>query len=485
VPAATIHDQLRAGQAVNLARAEVTGTLDLTDLGHITVALRCQQCRFDGNVVLTDVVFDRAVDVSGSTFLAPFVAIGADFQAPFTAATGTAVPRTVFNASVVISQATFEDQASFDGAVFNAAFDATEARFRETASFDAADFVVAAYFPRATFGGLALFSGAPEPPLQPVGGATVAGAFQQGASFVGALFSAPAVFRQRVFHGPAAFDGAVLSDADFTLARFDDMARFGGASAGSLEMRAATANQPLDLSQALATKDVDLDGVLFVHGADLSNLTVKGTLSLNDIHVSGQLFTNRLGAGSLVMAVPDVSSVASRVEKERTLELIEASATKLDNLSRANDARYELLNLQGGDLSGFPWLWDRVVYRGICGYLVRPLRPLAAITLILVAGTIVRLLARRRSRPGPGARRGARVSAFVAITMHEGSRALGAIFRRKPEVAEPTGEDARPYLIASLAWTEWLLQKMLLVVFILCLGNANATLRQIIDSLRR
>ena len=60
-----------------------------------------------------------------------------------------------------------------------------------------------------------------------------------------------------------------------------------------------------------------------------------------------------------------------------------------------------------------------------------------------------------------------------------------AALRPKPNIPSPVGETTvEPYIIAGLRLTEYLASKLLIVVFFLSLGNYNATLRDVLGSVK-
>jgi len=62
-------------------------------------------------------------------------------------------------------------------------------------------------------------------------------------------------------------------------------------------------------------------------------------------------------------------------------------------------------------------------------------------------------------------------------------RALSAALNPKPPQPEIEETAGRTYAIATLLWSEYLTQKLLVVVFLISLGNANPTIREIITSI--
>lgn len=102
----------------------------------------------------------------------------------------------------------------FQGAIFGARFVANQATFVQDAGFDGATFAQGAGFAGATFGEYAL-----------VADATFAG----DAWFGGVTFTRAAVFNEASFEASAVFDGAAFADVLFTDVTFAAAARFDGA----------------------------------------------------------------------------------------------------------------------------------------------------------------------------------------------------------------------------------------------------------------
>ena len=96
----------------------------------------------------------------------------------------------------------------------------------------------------------------------------------------------------------------------------------------------------------------------------------------------------------------DLSAVNRAAPSARLtmLQAVADTAREAGDLDLANEATYRRfveLNRDG------PWIKraaDMVFYRGITGYLVKPLRPLAGLLVLLLIGTTVRFVASGRER---------------------------------------------------------------------------------------
>ena len=331
------------------------------------------------------------------------------------------ISNSVVERSVELSGAVFKDRVSFDGTEVAGPARANASRFLSDASFVDATFLAAAEFEAA--------------------------AFERGADFRLADFAGPAGFRRAQFG----------RGGTFRLVRLSADASFDESSAGG----------PLDFGAAVLEGEVSL-----------SNLVSSGSLSLEDILVrgSGALFLENLSVPDLVMAPSDVGTVRGRVSQEKALELIERGAERRGDLGLANDARYERLSRQAEEREALvAGAADRFVYRGITGYLVRPLHPLVAFLVLLGGCSLLRAVIRPSSvASGPVV---ARVFSGVATSS-------GLAFSRKPGVTVDEPQRARSYVVAALGWTEFLTYKVLIAVFLLALGSSNSTIRQILDAIR-
>ena len=202
------------------------------------------------------------------------------------------------------------------------------------------------------------------------------------------------------------------------------------------------------------------------------------------------------------MDVGTVSTLRGRSAQLRALELIEESAQERGELAVANDARYRRLSLLGEQKDSLvAHLADSLLYRTVAGYLVRPSHPLAVFVGLLVGAGLVRsvpevvqlVAARwreRRSHPGrrPMAQRShdsiLTTQKLMARVLSGLATSFAVAFRPKPAIAVDDPDRVRPYFVAALRWLEFLAYKVLLAVFLLALGNSNATIRELLDAVR-
>jgi hypothetical protein len=463
----------------------VTGTVDLRALGTVDHPIRCRRCHLQGDLLVADVTFTRAIDFDGVLIDGNLDARGATFQAPVLARAEPSTPSGVTGTSD-FSLATFADAATFDELSFGRSASFDGARFESSVSFQSAQFGADARFERVEVSGFFVLSGP--------------GAVQQGTSlrdgvfhgtvdlearqFLGGLNGAGADFigrtnlsRATVGKGSGSiglvFDGASFADIDASGATFSSRA--------SLQLAHASA---LNLNQAVA-----LDGL------SLQGTQVDGPASFDGAQLQGALDLQKFAASQIVLDIGALGNVASGPARRSILAKIERTARDAGDIPLANDARFRLLQVDGRR-SAFPKREvDWVFYEQLGGYLVRPLRPLRALFVLMLIGTAARYVVdARRERAGEVAVAGHDVGAMTTrvrvgheLTGFLGrfSRAVIASLRPKPNIQSPVGSTTvEPYVIAGLRLGEYVASKLLIVVFFLSLGNYNATLRDVLGSVK-
>ena len=465
------------GADVDLTDLTVTGPVDLTSLRTITRPLRCRACRFEGQVRAADVVFGSLVELVEATFEADVDARGATFE-------GT----------IVLDRASFER-----------GLDLTGAQFGGLASFESTNVDGPAVLDRAVFGGRAVFTGSGGGP----GSCPDLGAFNAEASFRGATFLDAAAFRQRCFASSAHFDGASFAvAADFSLS---DLA--GTASFERVVFRQGVSFAVARFGSIARFENASLEGRFvatraeFAARAAFSQMTGTGVLHLDRVTLPSAprepLSLNYVTLGGLVMDLDLVPAINDDDDERTALALIESTARADGHAERANEAHYRLLVLENALLPPVQRTLDGVFYRRIAGYLVKPLHPLACLGLLAGVGALVRLppvlrraWRRRPPLPAPRLKRLAVRSKFAGLLLVElGAGFFGRLFetvgrswsvrdRPSPATVDPPGRPLRlrPLAITSLRWTEWLAVKVLVVVTLLAIANANPTIRTLVES---
>ncbi|MGH2573730.1 MAG: pentapeptide repeat-containing protein [Actinomycetota bacterium] len=498
--------RLADGEVVDLSEVTVTGHLDLRDVQTVRRPFRCIGCAFTGSIAARDVTFEGILDLSGSQVDGSLDFRGAVFDRGFLLRGSPDHPAQV-NGPVSFAQATLGDGTGFDRAILSGASDFTGSNFLGESSFADALFQDDALFNDASFGGNALFSSLalaglsdPPTPCQP----PVMGAFVGAASFNRAAFRGTADFRLRCFVGTADFRTAAFgSRVDFGLSIFHSDALFDGASFESDgAFLASIFEANASFLQVAASGSLNFEEAVFGRDAGFFRLSVSGTLSFQDALFREGVDLRRALVTDLMMDLDDVGNVVGRArERQDVLALIENSADQRGDLGLANDARFQLLALQNTRFGWFLRSVDWFFYRLIAGYLVRPLYPLLAFLGLLLVGALIRTALRLQQGRSPSRRAGTNKGSQSSRAERGHARILGATkvasaffqrlgdtiqvaFRRKPLITLEETEQVRAYVGAGVKWVEYIAFKVLIALFLLALASSNATLKQLIESVR-
>ena len=470
--------------AIDATDLTITGTVDLASLGTVDHPIRCQRCHLEGDLRIADVTFTRAIDFDGVLIDGNIDARGATFQAPVLARADPSAPSGV-TGTADFSLATFADAATFDDLSFGRTANFGGARFESSVSFQGAQFRDDAQFERVAVEGFFVLSGGAVQHQTSLRDGVFHGTVDlEARQFLGGLNAAGADFTGRTNLSLATFgtsggadglvlDGASFADVDASGATF--------ASHASVRLVHATA---LNLNQASALAGLSLQGT-----------QVDGPASFDSAELQGDLDLQKFAASQIVLDIGALGNVASGPARRSILAKIERTARDAGDIQLANDARFQLLQVDGRN-SAFPKREvDWVFYEQLGGYLVRPLRPLRALFVLILIGTAARYVVDwHRERTGQlavaghdVATMGTRVRVGHEVTGFLGrfSRAVIASLRPKPNITSPVGETTvEPYVIAGLRLFEYVASKLLIVVFFLCLGNYNATLRDVLGSVK-
>jgi hypothetical protein len=458
-----------AGKPIDLVDTTIEGDIDLHAVGMLTKPLRCQRCRLTGSLNATDVVFERVVDLRDSTL----------------------------QGTLNLNGSIFKERAGFDQMRIEGPASAVATRFLGDTSFRRVEFHDSVQFDQSQISKRVFF-----------GKST----FSKEASFQGTTFDSGANFVQCSFSGNSPdnspdnnFEDAVFKDTvNFFLAEFRDAVTFEGAEldgGGSFRLVEFYANAAFD--RVSSGKTLDFNGAILKADLSLTNFTSSGSVSLVGISPGqGELFMEQLSINDFSMDVEMVKTI--RGSKEKVLEVIEHSAQERGDLSTANNARYELLSLQGKKkTSKIARFLDATFYGAIAGYLVRPIHPLVSLTFLLVIASIIRaipglwtLLTSGRSEKSHSNHSSSRgivawtrrrilgAEKTVAVFLCAVTASLGVAFRRKPDIKLADRDEVETYLGAAFRWIEFIAYKLLLAVLLLAVGNSSATIRQIIDTVR-
>jgi hypothetical protein len=467
-----ITTSLEAGPDFDRENLRVVGDIDLRPVRNVERPIRCRNCLFEGDVNASDVQFDAIVHLAGSDFAGDVNLRGALF-----------------------SKAVVFDDSEFAGTV-----NLGSARFEDLVSFSRVDFRGAAVLDRVVFNGPAWFPAAFQDPSGEGPCSGINGSFHDRVSAVGTIFNGLADFRQRCFALATDFTSASFSSsADFTDTRYHDQVRFDGVDLSlGASFRIASFRQSSSFQGTTTGGPLDLNGAIFRGDADFTSLTGSGSATFDDVVLLSPeeypLQLDRLFLFPFSMDLVDVDRIAGPDIQKQVLVLMERSARDAGSTSMANQAQFVLLSKQHDDLSGFRSLIDGVFYRDIAGYLVRPVHPLfTLVVLVVVAGAIRGLhLWKQRETETQAANPRKKVLLSMAergVCLVEGMRlTLRRAFTLKADFGlDNAGDDSNvgslvPYAVLGVQWVEFLSYKVLIAVFILGVGNANSTLKELIDS---
>lgn len=465
----TIARQLRAGKAVVLLGAHVTGELDLRETD-VPAIFKCRGCTFSGGVAASDATFERTVDLSGSEFKARVDLSGATFRAPAlfrVALVETGKRRddrpATFRRDADFSFATFDDVVSFARSEFSRAGVFRDTRFAD-ANFASAEFMQAGDFERASFRGVASFNRATSR-----GPASFAESdFRRGAHFVQTTFKAGAVFNNAQFAEGASFLNARFEPSK----RSDEAARFQSIAAeGSLDFTFATfATGENTTSLGRARVIVIFEDVVCGESVVFRETTFGGEHRIAMV---------RLDVRDLVLDVDVVRQIDGTGNKRTVLEKLEESAKARGDLSDANDAHYTLLALRSDNYWAGWRALDYIFYRGIAGYFVRPFRPLLVLLAIATVLSLLRFV--RRPTSASAGSRDSRVSRIGARVRTGGSEFLTYFLDTLSSVKSGRiADDTTPAVGERI---EVFVYRLLLVCALIGLANSNPTLREMFDTL--
>jgi uncharacterized protein YjbI with pentapeptide repeats len=473
----------------------VADLLDLSPLGVVDHPIRCQRCRLAAGLRVADVTFTRAIDFDVVLVEGDVDARGATFQGPVLVR-GDRSPSSRVTGTADFSLATFEDAATFDALRFDQSVDFDGARFGASVSFEGTDFGGDVRLERADVDGFFVMSGPPPADLSVSPGAVAGRTTMSDALFHGTVdlsarqFTGGLDARGATFTARASVANATIGSVGATPTGLI----LDGASFTELDASGATLVGPASIRLVRAAS-VNLNQAAVLTGLFLQGTQVTGVASFDQAQLQGSLDLEKFTASQIVLDIGALSSVAGVSAGRAILAKIERTARDAGDIPLANAARFRMLQIDG-ERSAFPRRQvDWVFYEEVAGYLVRPLRPLRTLLFLILVGTAARYLVDAyRERHGQvvlvGADTGAmvrkvRVGQEVTGLLQRLSRAIIASLRAKPNIASPVGETTvAPYVIAGLRLVEYVISKLLIVVFFLSLANYNATLREVLGSVK-
>jgi len=519
--------QVMAGQSIELEGVTIVGDLDLRGVNEAPRVIRCTDCIFQGSLRSSNVIFERLVDLSGSTVAGRLDFDGAVFRDTFLMRR-TPLRRAAVVGPTSFSLASFRSVASFEGIQLCGDADFRVAHFLGDTDFGDAMFGAEARFDSAVFGGRAEFSGAPAGGPSGGGGDTAAcgtdllGGFGGPVRFPSVNFGQKADFRQRAFSGPTTFAGATFGAVDFTLAVFHGPVTFDGASVeGVASFRIVTFDSELSFQQVVLGGPTDFEASILLGPAEFFGTSATDSLSLARITVAGSLRLEKLRAKDLSIDLDLLDKIDGELVRQDVLAMLEASARAKGDLGLANEAAFRRSEMATARSEGLAH-YQGVAGALIGGHLVKPFYPLQAFVLLLIVGSGVRaiadLMARIRARrarwqlapavagqasvaneptdpttssssdPKRSVAQPAReglltTSKVIVVVTSAFSQTLRAAFRLKPQdVPDDRREELRAYLVAFIAGLEWLAYKVLLALFLIGLANSNPTFKELVEA---
>jgi uncharacterized protein YjbI with pentapeptide repeats len=515
VSAEELVQQAKAGQTIDLDGVTVEGDVDLRRIGVLLRPLRCVDCYFNGGIDASDAIFERSVDLSHSTiagsldltgsllkeqvifnateFLGPVVANSARILEGFSFAHARFHALADFDLVRVKGQATFagslfEREASFRGAQFE------NVNFEQAKLLDSS-FGDSVFGERVNFSRTAFFGGAKFDGLQLAGGGT----FRAATFYRSPLFNNLSVAHDLIFEGATFKDGGKFYNV---------------VSSGSLSLSEVKVTKGELLINNLVAHDLSMDVDLVVKSVhEPPGSSVRQKL-LDQVEKSAQarealtvanrarfvrlsqdatkkhgveglidgVYRNVLGylvrprspfiafcllvfAAGLIRALPEIShfltGLVDRVHEGRASGLRRLIRTPKEKSSAPGTPPGGFASAPGGPSGGAEPTIGRTP----------PDRP---------ASVKPSTFGIRNKAHAAGHRLYPILHPF-AIACDGWAKSLGAAFGRKPDVVMER-RDGPELAHAVVQWTEFLVYKGLIAVFLLTLSNSNSTLRQVLDS---
>jgi uncharacterized protein YjbI with pentapeptide repeats len=444
---------------VGLRGVTIRGTLDLRPLGTVEHPFACRNCRLEGDLIGSGVVFARTLDLSGSQITGAVKMQGARFREPVLLGSPPAPGATQFGGKVDFSLAKFDDFVTFEEARFSKGADFVYTRFGGEAIFTYGTFAATASFDRAWF--------------------------TSGTDFRYAVFRTRSSFVSSELRGSADFSNAqFLREVDLHLARFDgDGSFYGTGFLGSDSDWSAT------FEGVTVGGSVNFGFSSFRNDAEFSRMTGR-RVSFEDAQFPPRpsVVMADFSAIDLRMSVGTVLQSMQHDERRAILRLIERSAKSRGDLGTANDAHYAQEVLTGDAYSWPRRSLDFAFYRLVAGYFVRPLRPLTAFVVLVLLFSIARYIrteqeAEQNEQTPPqeepaSRRRRLRLRAVGHGLSRLGGQCLDTISFVGRLKARPDGA-----AVGVPSRLEMLTYRALVVCVLIGLANSNSTLRQMFYAL--
>ena len=525
VVARQVVTKMASGQPIECEGLEVNGDLDLREIPIVTASFRCRACTFEGSILATDVDFRQIVQLDGSQIDGWLDFRGSTFEKVLSfESEADRIARVAGKAD--FSKAVFEDAVEMRGAFFRGVTSFQGVRFQSNLSMDQAGFLDFADFSSASFEGDVALSGTGQGSGQLSGNHCEPGGDPTGIScgetnFERAHFFKSVDFSQRRFQGEVNFEGSTFDrDSNFTGVRFSAPVTFEAADLqGGATFRSAAFSEDASFRWTSMGGRVDFAGGRFAKDVDFFGANSSGAINLQGVIFSGdQVVLTQVRADDfrldpeLVASSQGTNIRAKFIGLAGALKLVAETSRARGDLELANEALYQLHILQSEDLRRLDKLGD-LIYRWVGGYLVRPVVPLRNIGLLLLGATLIRLVYRKwpsvKGGPRhPGESKKTIVRKMAAASPHYLARTttdvLGALedtvrvlLSGKPNAwldgksggqghgeatgAADDGNTLKSDVMIAVRFVEWTVFKVLIVAFLLGLGNSNPTARQIIQ----
>jgi hypothetical protein len=467
---------------VDLAGATITGPLDLTAVDVVPYPFRCVDCTFSGDVNVADVTFERLVAFERVFIRGDLDARGARFA-------GAVLARgqregdepSGIEGDANFSLARFDEALQLDSTTFGGAVTFESARFAGAVTMSGTDLLGPANFDRIV--AAESFSiGGPDPfdPTGPNGvaqdvvtmqNATFEGdldlgarSYHSGLIATGARVGGRLTLRSAVVTGNADLERVTVNDLDATGLEVIGpptpcAQRVSEAGSGTLDLSDLRA-ESITLAQAVVDE-------LVLQGAQ-----VAGRANVELALLTCEASFDGLSADSLTvdLAAVDRAGPAARQSMYKT---IVDTAKEAGDLELANEATYRrYVDLNRDDAWPKATL-DNIFYRGMAGYMVKPLRPLVCLLVLWLAGTVVRFVTSpRQTAGGPPLT----IADSLGVALGEAGR---AIIRPTPKL--PQGANLLTWpSIGRLA--EYLASKILLVILVISISNNSTALDKIVEA---
>jgi Pentapeptide repeats (9 copies) len=447
-------------RGINLTGSTISGRLELAG-ATISRGFVAHGAVFDGIVNLRGTTVRGGTDLSEAAFHSLFLA---------DSNSGATNPPTMLGEGADFSLASFSNLATFGNVDFTRGADFDLAKFDSNAVFASATFGKPdtggeASFARTIFAGPVDFSSA-----------TVWGT----AGFTDAEFQDRADFTDAIFVGPAAFDRA----------SFVQGATFRGSTFQPLKKKDCSQDSIQDSFQSVSSGgNLNFNYATF-WATDFSGIDVADTISFEDSTVPKddqfpkctvpKLSFSQATAGRFVMRSDDALSSVAGADRTLVLQMIESSAAKANDLGTANDAHYARLELESHNEWWGLRVLNAVFYRGIAGYLVRPLHPVVALVALAVLVTLARVIyhgagnasAKANALEEPPVRAHRRALAVERRFRTSFATTLSLIGPKRGDDKEREGRQL-----------EILTFRVLVACALIGFANSNPTLRQMLDAI--